>query len=176
MHWGISVGLVAIWLLLCVWLGWGVEMKEALIKRAKRTPYEHLDGYMKRYWLVPEEAVTLRRPIAWLLQRFGIAVRVHEILRSDLGRDPHNHPWSFLSIILFGCYHEELYDKRGRLISKKLHGPGSVLWRPHGTHHRLELPSGSKVLTLFVTFKKRSNWGFVVDGLPVDRRDYKGEQ
>lgn len=37
--------------------------------------------------------------------RFG-GVKLHHILRSDDDRDLHDHPWSFLSIILWGGYWE----------------------------------------------------------------------
>lgn len=163
---------------------------DKLIARAKRTPYFHLDGYMNRWWLVPyntviERAVakeigpdhTLeavytdgtgmvspwRRPLAWVIQKLGFAVRVHEILRSDLGRDPHNHPWPYLTIILRGAYIEERFDDTGKLISDpdgEWHGPGSILWRPANSWHKLHLYGGT-VTTLFITGKKCQRWGFM---------------
>ena len=59
-----------------------------LTRRAARTPYFHLDGYMMRWWLVPYKhpgssysdncgrVSPWRRPLAWLLQQCGVAVRV----------------------------------------------------------------------------------------------------
>jgi hypothetical protein len=157
---------------------------DRLIDRAERTPYFHLPGYMSRYWLVPyREDVGdgtgpvsfLSRPIAWVLQHLGVAVRIHKIWRSDSSPDPHGHPWPFISVILDRGYTEERYNKRGRLIDKKTYGPGSILWRPYGTHHRVILPAGP-VITLFITFKRRGSWNFIVDGLPVNNRDYTGRQ
>lgn len=98
---------------------------EWLIERALSTPYFHLhhaDGslYMERYWLVPfvtsgraasdKDAgcyvATWRQPLTWLLQRLGIAVRVHCIHTADLDRALHDHPWTFLSVVLRGWYVE----------------------------------------------------------------------
>lgn len=155
-------------------------MFERLIERAKRTPYSHLPGYMNRWWLVPIAnrdygygcgPVSWRRPIAKILQHFGVAIRVHEILRSDLGRDPHNHPWPFVSIILKGMYIEERYDLKGVLTQRNVYGPGDILVRPANTWHRLDLVGGS-VTTLFITGRKCQDWGFNVDGKFVPHREY----
>jgi len=152
-----------------------------LVERARRTPYFDLPGYMRRDWLIPYRAdigdgtgpVPFRsRPIAWLLQRFDIAVRIHEILRSDNERHPHSHPWSYLTVILRGSYLEQRYNDEGDLVDYRAHGPGSILWRPAGSLHRLSLFDGP-VTTLFITFKKRGGWGFQVDGKIIPHREYK---
>jgi hypothetical protein len=183
-------------------------IREYLIRRAKRTPYSHLDGYMRRFWLVPyrrelirieefyfdenyqpttkDEAydisfffrddgtgpVSWKRPIAKLLQLCGIAVRVHRILRSDHGRDPHDHPWPYLTIVLFGGYWEERYDDEGMCISQRWHGPGSILYRPAGSWHRLDLPPGKDCWTLFITGPYRQGWGFNVRGKKIPHKNY----
>jgi hypothetical protein len=161
---------------------------DLLIRRAKQTPYIHLDGYMNRWWLVPyagagswgsagtERAKFWRRPLTWLLQRFDVAIRVHEILRSDRDRAPHDHPWPYLTVILKGGYTEQRYDAGGVLVSTKWHGPGSVLWRPAGSWHRLTLPDGQTATTLFMTGSYRNAWGFNVAGQKVGYREYLGAQ
>lgn len=159
-----------------------------LIARAKRTPYFHLEGYMERYWLVPYDASGTwsdvncgpaswwRQPIARVLQLFGIAARVHHILRSDEGRDPHDHPWSYLTVILMGGYFEERFDDEGRFVSVRWHGPGSVLWRPANSWHKLIVPQGQTAWTLFITGRKQATWGFNVAGVKVPHREYlRGE-
>src|SRR5665213_1215401 len=114
-----------------------------------------------------------RRPIAWLLQRFDISVRVHEILRSDIGNDSHDHPFNYLTIILRGGYFEQVFDDDGELISQHWHGPGSVLWRPKKTWHRLDVPEGTSTWTLFITDKKENGvWGYNVAGKKVNHRDH----
>lgn len=156
-----------------------------LIRRAMRTPYYHLTGYMERFWLVPYRAIIKRqvpdpfapegetltvidgtgpvsgfRPIARLLQRFDVAVRVHHILRSDSGRDPHDHPWPYLTVILRGGYWEQRYNDSGALVSVRWHGVGSILFRRANSWHKLEVPVGKTAWTLFITGKKAQTWGF----------------
>jgi len=75
--------------------------------------------YMRRWRFFPD----------WLP-----GARVHNILQSDDDRALHDHPFSFLTIILRGGYYEYLADG-----SKTWHGPGSILWRPAVTAHRVEL-------------------------------------
>lgn len=184
-----------------------------LVARAKRTPYHDLDGYMKRWWLVPYNVVIERtlpldmathvhrntlphdavvhpesmtytttdgtglvswrkRPITRLIQTCNIAARIHEILRSDLGREPHDHPWWYLTIVFLGGYWEERYDAAGNLISTKWHGPGSVIFRRANSWHKLILPEGQTATTLFITGRKSQTWGFNVKGTKVPYHEY----
>jgi len=165
-------------------------MIDWLIRRAMRTPYFHLPGYMERYWLVPyrqviEREISVpfgspsvgaryiykdtdgtgpvsfwRRPIAWCFQRLGIAIRVHHILRSDEGRDPHDHPWPFMTVILRGGYWEHRFDENGAYVWCDWHGAGSVLFRRAADYHMLELKPGETAWTLFITGPKVQKWGF----------------
>jgi hypothetical protein len=171
-----------------------------LINRAKRTPYYDLPGYMERYWLVPYSKRIRRslprrrdgfveivtdgtgpvggfRPIARLLQRFDIAVRIHHILRSDRGRDPHDHPWPFITVILRGGYFETLYDDEGFAQCTKWHGAGSILFRRAEQLHRLMLAPGETAWTLFITGRKTpGSWGFKPVGEPkIPHYEYEGE-
>lgn len=135
-----------------------------LIARAKRTPYFHLLGYMNRWWLIP-------------YNRFFPAVRVHEILRSDLGRDFHDHPWAYASVILKGGYWEvkPVYGPSNIYLgeTRKWYGPGSVIFRKAQSWHRLELPEGQVATTLFITGRYVQRWGFLIfRGYKVDYRDY----
>jgi hypothetical protein len=179
-------------------------MIDWLIKRAQRTPYFHLDGYMNRWWLVPYNKVIERnvpvsevvqnmtpgaicravstggtgpvsgfRPLARLLQFLGIAVRVHEILRSDTGRDPHDHPWPYLTIILRGWYWEERFDDEGKSLGSTWYGRGSILFRPAKSWHMLHLTPGKSCWTLFITGRKSQTWGFNTKDGKVPYHQYK---
>lgn len=162
---------------------------DKLIERAKRTPYVHLAGYMNRWWLVP-------------YNRFGIAARVHQILRPDEDRHPHDHPWWYVTIILRGGYWEitpELgvqMSDGAWLATRRWRGPGSILFRRATSFHRLELrpstvpanvrPYGRDFVscwTLFITGPKRKDhdpehscWGFLVDGVKIPADVYLGDR
>jgi hypothetical protein len=44
--------------------------------------------------------------IRWAINTPLLGIKLHHILRSDEDRDLHDHPWSFLSVILWGGYWE----------------------------------------------------------------------
>lgn len=112
---------------------------------------------------------------------FG-GVKLHHILRSDNDRALHDHPWSFISIVLIGGYWEHVafpmdgsafvhpIPKRARLCAPSAadgtltlrcwFGPGSVLRRSAECAHRLELPEGKTAWTLVFTANKTREWGF----------------
>jgi hypothetical protein len=129
------------------------RLADRLIARAQRTPYQHLPGYMERFWLLP---YSRWRPFA---------ARVHHILRSDDDRAFHDHPWPYLTIVLRGGYTEvrPLFSDSGIYIgtTSRWHGPGSILFRRAKSWHRLELPAGETAWTLFVSGPKSQSWGFM---------------
>lgn len=150
-----------------------------LIGRAMRTPYFHLEGYLDRFWLFPYGSLP-----------FGIAVRIHHILRSDNDRHLHDHPWAFLSIVLRGGYWEErpcdCCQEFGVLDGNCEHregiwrGPGSIAFRRASDFHRLILPTvvdaDQSCWTLFITFRATQPWGFLVDDEKVLAKDYLGDR
>ena len=135
-----------------------VWLRLRIIERAKLTPYFHLAGYMERFWVFCHSVG----------RRFfdKYACRVHHILRSDSDRDPHNHPWNFCSIILFGGYGEKRpiieYDGEISGYIRTWYGPGSVLFRKAADFHMLELPEGKTTWTLVFTGPWKQVWGFLV--------------
>ncbi len=159
---------------------------ERLIARSYWTPYDHLGDYMERFWVVPNRRPSVgkgcgpvkfrERPIAWVLQRFDIAVRAHRILKSDLDRAFHDHPWSFVSIIVDGSYVEvtPVIDGSGIYRGEKRvrYSQGDILLRGAKQLHRLELTA--PVWTLFITGPWRQRWGFFpgIENRKVYYKDY----
>lgn len=148
------------------------KLVDWLIRRAMRTPYIHLDGYMERYWLAPYGSLP-----------FGIAVRVHRILRSDNDRHLHDHPWAFLSVVLRGGYHEERLARsygKVELRRRVWRGPGSIAFRRATDWHQLHLPTivdaDQSCWTLFLSFRAQQKWGFLVDGKKVLAKAYLGDR
>lgn len=132
-----------------------------LIWLSMKTPYWHLEGYMNRYWLVP-------------FNKFTPSARIHHILRSDDARAFHDHPWSYISVILRGGYTEvtPVYDKSGLYKGEKRRwfSPGRILFRKYNSWHRLELDEGKDAWTLFISFSYRQKWGFLVS--PESKQSY----
>lgn len=150
-----------------------------LIKRAKRTPYFHIYGdddslYMERYWLFnpyPKGADEKR----WWKDLLP-SVRLHRIVRKD--QDLHDHPWDARSFVLRGWYIEERLEYPPypgpddfRLVTYyRVRGQTFVL--KFGEFHRISQVSLGGVWTLFVTFKKKGSWGFLVNGRKIHWREY----
>ena len=144
-----------------------------LVERAMRTPYFHLGAYMRRWWLMPRwvlkpDSRGVLMPKPWV----PFAIRVHHILRED--RDPylHDHPWNWRTIILDGWYDEE--DVFG---VKTIYIDGSTRSALAETLHRIDQVPNRGVWTLFITYRKRNRWGFMV-GSParkVYHREYRSE-
>ena len=92
---------------------------------------EHLGNYMRR----------------WIARCPWFTLRLHNILQSDEGRDHHDHPFDFTSLILRGGYVEHRPgcdcftpdEQLGRLTECRFYGPGSIVRRttprcPQTTH------------------------------------------
>lgn len=142
-----------------------------LIARAKRTPYFHLhhaDGtlYMERYWL---------------LQTRWANARVHCIHTADLDRHMHDHPWSFISVVLRGFYLEHrpreiepIFFKDGAEWRTGLfRRVGSFAFRRATDRHRITTVSCGGVWTLFITFPKRQWWGFYTPSGKIHWKNYE---
>lgn len=162
-----------------------------LIKRAQRTPYFHLDGYMNRWWLfngygfslAQDDQTRHERKIRWLP-----SVRIHHILREDNARDMHDHPWDARTIILKGWYDEERLERKQDEWSLMV-GCGEPEWEDkivtytrqrgdtarlnYGEYHNIRAVSKEGVWTLFMTWDYKGTWGFLVNGKKVPWREYE---
>lgn len=97
----------------------------------------------------------------WTLlgKRYGGSRRVflHWFHRGDEEPYFHDHPWAFVSVILWGGYYEETPTGR------HWYGPGSVLVRPAEWRHRVVLHEGRQAWTLVLSGPKTRGWGFWCD-------------
>lgn len=101
---------------------------------------------------------------------FGIYL--HKFLRPDYDQFAHDHPWTFLSIVLRGGYTEMRRDKyTGELVPRKVGGWRRFnLMRRDDAHFISELSRTPTWSLVFVGRRKRS-WGFYVpDGALTDRK------
>ncbi len=108
----------------------------------------HLGSYMRR----------------WIFRHPWGTFRLHNILESDAGRDQHDHPFDFWSLILSGGYIEHRPGCRctKRRITCKWYGPGSIVRRKAEDLHRLELFQGKPAWTFVISGRYRRMWGFLV--------------
>lgn len=116
--------------------------------------------YMLRWWIIPRNRL--------------FNIYLHKILRDDDDRALHDHPWWNVSILLRGHYVEVRPDASKAAtpytrvadlpVTRRLRGPGSIVFRRASTAHRLELPvvngGASFCWSLFITGPIVRTWGF----------------
>ena len=124
---------------------------------AKRPRYEEIrcgDG-----------GVYLRRWRLWRGRFFS--VYLHWVLRSDAGRCPHDHPWSFWSFVLWGWYVEEVFTWDSGRVSGGVQVRRRFwsLARRTAYHvHRIVEVSRGGAVTLLVMGSRLRRWGFIGKG------------
>lgn len=107
------------------------------------------------------ECPYLRR---WVLDFGPFALRLHRWTASDDSRAFHDHPWWFVTVVLWGGYIDVSPEGRDRL------GLGSVRFRPAEHRHTVEVEH-VPTWTLLVTGRPSRRWGFWVDGEKLIKRD-----
>lgn len=143
-------------------------------------------------------------PITRLMERYSLRtpwghLNLHVFYRSDEGRELHDHPWAYHTLILWGGYWEVLpldprafsdeytNDEHWRNERHVWRKPGSFLHRPAQWLHRVELaeravwkhgdfPTRSTpqiAITLLWTSRKTREWGFrMPDGTWMPWKQY----
>lgn len=161
---------------------------DLIIGRATRTPYFHLDGYMLRWWAwnrhddgstdmgdLATKVGRDRDPRSTFMRRFP-SVRIHCILRADLDRNKHDHPFTFRTIILRNWYVEQ----RARLGAPANSGEQRIRQRGDtavmgvGEFHNIIEAHTEGVWTMIFCYGYAGTWGFDVDGVKVPWRKHLG--
>lgn len=98
---------------------------------------------------------------------------LHKICRSDADRHPHNHPWNFKSLILWGGYIERIWEN-GQLFMTVCE-PGMLLRRSAYEFHQIQLFEEAKPTWTLVWVGPRINdpWGYLVGYETVDHVSYR---
>jgi hypothetical protein len=167
-------------------VGWIIsrpKIAEYLIKKAQKTEYFHLRGYMERWWLFnrhddTDYATKAPKPYPWLP-----SIRIHHILRADADRVPHDHPWNARTIILKGWYREVRIDPANAewfdpdlcfsYAKSFTRNQGDTATLKFGEYHKISEVSEGGVWTLFIFYKWRGVWGFLVNGVKIPWRQYE---
>lgn len=103
------------------------------------------------------------------------SIHLHHILRSDSDRVLHDHPWDFISVIIWRGYTEWTYQVANCPLTVKLprwHGIGSVLFRRAEHFHRVTMTK--PMWSLVFCGPRRRTWGFQTNEGWVDWRTYLG--
>ncbi len=107
------------------------------------------------------ECPYLRR---WVLDFKLFSLRVHRWLASDDPRHRHDHPWWFLTLVLWGGYTDD------SLVSQDKLGFLSVRYRPSSWAHTVRVKEGG-CWTVMLTGPEVREWGFWVNGTRWRKRN-----
>lgn len=109
-----------------------------------------LDKHLEHRDIQKDGSLYMRR--YYLFQSKWVSVFIHYILRGDDDRYLHDHPWSFIAILLTGSYVEEDLTGFHRIW------PFMPRFRRATYLHRLHLHK--PVWTVFIHFRRTRKWGF----------------
>lgn len=107
--------------------------------------FSHLKGYMKR--------LLVKTPWGYL--------RFHRILRADNERVPHDHPFDFTSIILWGGYTEALVLPDGSRVFLTFRIGDLLQRKAEEAHSIVHVLPGT--LTMVFGGRKKKELGFYTD-------------
>ncbi|PMD94861.1 hypothetical protein BWI97_15810 [Siphonobacter sp. BAB-5405] len=93
-----------------------------------------------------------------LIERKNWQLCLHIFHRSD-HVDLHDHPWDFVTWVLWRGYIDETPKSRRRIW------PGMILYRPAKHIHRVELIDEKPAVTLVWMGKRKRVWGFYEKGI-----------
>jgi hypothetical protein len=97
--------------------------------------FKNAKPWMNRYYII------FRHRPRW----FPFNILIHEMLADDHGDGVHSHLCPYITIILKGGYWETL--KNG----KYWRSPGYIGFRSANNLHRVDLKSGTKPMTIFIS-------------------------
>lgn len=96
------------------------------------------------------------------------SIMFHRIFRPDNQRELHDHPWTFLSLILLGHYRENTME--GERLCRWI----NFKWAEG--RHSIRHVSRSPVWTLVFTGPRRRWWGFWVPRSTMCRCEYESHE
>ena len=109
--------------------------------------HENDETYLRRWWLIKDGEASMN-------------IYLHRMLLSDDERALHDHPWPSISFMLSGWLTEIYQDPHGTEKERVIE-PGALVIRGAEFAHRLVIPPGKPVETLFITAPKIREWGFL---------------
>jgi hypothetical protein len=120
-----------------------------------------------------------------LLETRWFSIYVHNILHSDEDKDPHDHPFSFLALMLWGSYLEEwlgAYEDvyywappkgSGHELRRSVRSIGSIYYHPAKDFHKITLLKPSVWTLVFAGPRTRNGWGYQTKNGWINFKDYR---
>lgn len=103
-----------------------------------------------------------------------LRIYLHKICLPDYDAHMHDHPWNFISLILYGGYvekysagpnYENIYHNTNR--------PGKIIKRKRSDVHKIEKLINNSNWSLVIAWGKYKIWGYRVDSGWIDHKLYR---
>lgn len=115
-----------------------------------------------------------------ILETKWFNIYLHKIYKSDEDKHPHNHPWNFWSLILWGSYKEELWTYDGfdyiHTLTRTVEQRKWLSLAKRETYQYHKITLTKPVLTLVITGKRRKEWGYLKDNKFCDNEEYRRQK
>ena len=119
-----------------------------------------------------------------IIETKWFSIYVHAIYKADEDKHKHDHPWNYTSIVLKGRLQEKV---KGNWITEGgiNYFPGDVVWKRKAEEfHQISEVGGPRMtigrkdyapptITLFLTGRRRREWGYDVNGEWFDHIIYR---
>lgn len=92
-------------------------------------------------------------------------IYLHQLYAPIAHSQCHDHPWSFIAVLLRGGY----YEFAGKQWVWQ--PPGRILYRPATFRHNVVTKGQSISWSIIFTNKKFRDWGFMDDCVPKDKNE-----
>lgn len=113
-----------------------------------------------------------------IIQTPWFGVYLHDIYEPDGDRHPHDHPWTFISIVLRGYYVERFYPYPNVSVDLGVRAQRWPRWSVHrmdrDTAHRI-VDAAPGLKTLILVGPRRREWGFFTEAGWVPWHEYEGK-
>lgn len=152
-----------------------------LFKIAMEDPDQHIaspdgkDIYMYRFWLF--NRITNYKRKYWFIP---FSIRIHHIMRADNDRHLHDHPFNARTWIMRGGYEEirlrgfwPIYPTGEFLHEEIQRFPGDTSTLGFEKYHKITKVADGGALTFFAFGPYKGDWGFLVNGRKMLRREYQ---
>lgn len=150
----------------------------AIAMKTPDTPIMSPDGsevYMHRYWLF-NQISDYKRKYRFIL----FSIRIHNILRHDMDRHMHDHPFNARTWIMRGGYDEirlrpstSEWRNMTDVMDEFTRVPGDTSTLGFEQYHQITAVRPGGALTLFMFGGYLGRWGFAVDGLKIPHAEYE---
>lgn len=99
------------------------------------------------------------------------SIYIHKIYKADEDEYMHDHPWNYFNMILHGSYTEKYFDDDMEQL--KYLTPGNCGFNMATRFHKIEKLNSLVVTTLFITGRRKRDWGYKIGECWVQHAAYR---